>query len=64
MDTATLERVFDPFFSTKEVGAGTGLGLYIVYGIVEKHRGNIRIESAPGQGTTFFITLPLAKEAA
>ncbi len=64
MDTATLERVFDPFFSTKKVGAGTGLGLYIVYGIVEKHRGNIRIESTPGRGTTFFITLPLAKEAA
>ena len=57
-----LDRIFDPFFSTKEVGQGTGLGLYIVYGIIEKHQGSIRVESAPGNGTTFFIRLPLAKE--
>ncbi|MCJ2163516.1 MULTISPECIES: HAMP domain-containing sensor histidine kinase [unclassified Pseudodesulfovibrio] len=70
MDTGTgiskdiLDRVFDPFFSTKEVGQGTGLGLYIVYGIIEKHQGSIRVESSPGKGTTFFIRLPLAKDAA
>ncbi len=58
-----LERIFDPFFSTKEVGQGTGLGLYIVYGIIEKHQGCIRVESIPDIGTTFFIRLPLAKEA-
>jgi len=58
-----LERIFDPFFSTKEVGQGTGLGLYIVYGIIEKHKGSIRVESTPDSGTTFFIQLPLAKEA-
>ena len=57
-----MERIFDPFFSTKEVGQGTGLGLYIVYGIIEKHQGSIRAESRPGQGTRFFISLPLDQE--
>lgn len=64
MSTDTLQRIFDPFFSTKEVGQGTGLGLYIVYGIVEKHHGTVRAESAPGKGTTFFIELPLGLEDA
>ena len=59
MSADTLQRIFDPFFSTKEVGQGTGLGLFIVYGIVEKHEGTIRCESTPGVGTTFFIRLPL-----
>ncbi len=54
-----LERIFDPFFSTKEVGAGTGLGLSIVYGIIEKHRGAISVESREGEGTRFTIRLPL-----
>ncbi len=59
MSQDTLERIFDPFFSTKEVGQGTGLGLYIVYGIIEKHQGHIRTESREGKGTTFYITIPL-----
>jgi two-component system NtrC family sensor kinase len=54
-----LERIFDPFFSTKEVGVGTGLGLSIVYGIIEKHRGTITVESHEGEGTRFTIRLPL-----
>jgi signal transduction histidine kinase len=54
-----IERIFDPFFSTKEVGLGTGLGLSIVYGIIEKHRGTIVAESAEGEGTRFTIRLPL-----
>lgn len=53
-----LGRVFDPFFSTKEVGVGTGLGLSIVYGIIQKHNGSIGIESKEGEGTRFLIRLP------
>jgi two-component system, NtrC family, sensor kinase len=53
-----LAKVFDPFFTTKEEGQGTGLGLSVVYGIIQQHRGNITVQSHPGQGTSFFIRLP------
>jgi signal transduction histidine kinase len=53
-----LDRVFDPFYTTKEVGLGTGLGLSIVYGIIEKHHGRIAVESKQGEGTRFTIRLP------
>ena len=53
-----LPEIFDPFFSTKEEGKGVGLGLAVVYGIIERHQGDIRIESQPDRGTTVFIELP------
>ncbi len=58
-----LDKIFDPFFTTKEVGQGTGLGLSISYSIIEKHGGHIDVESTPGQGTTFILTLPVSQPA-
>jgi PAS domain S-box-containing protein len=55
-----LSRIYDPFFTTKEIGKGTGLGLSITYGIMQEHDGTITCESAPGQGTRFNLLLPLA----
>jgi PAS domain S-box-containing protein len=55
-----LSRIYDPFFTTKDIGKGTGLGLSITYGIVQEHGGAITCDSSPGQGTRFSLTLPLA----
>jgi two-component system NtrC family sensor kinase len=52
-----MRKLFTPFFTTKPMGKGTGLGLAIIYGIVKMHRGEIRVESQVGQGTTFTLTL-------
>ncbi|MEJ2639170.1 MAG: ATP-binding protein [Desulfosarcinaceae bacterium] len=58
MSPAVLERIYDPFFTTKDKSEGTGLGLSVVHGIVKRHQGVISVESAPGRGTTFRIHLP------
>jgi PAS domain S-box-containing protein len=63
MDEKTLQRLYEPFFTTKPVGAGTGLGLAMVHGIVSRHGGHIHVESTPGKGTTFTIYFPTAEAA-
>jgi signal transduction histidine kinase len=63
-----IARIYDPFFTTKTApkdgqSKGTGLGLSVTYGIIQEHAGKIRVESRPGEGTTFYLDFPLARKA-
>jgi two-component system NtrC family sensor kinase len=65
-----IQRIYDPFFTTKTApregqgqGKGTGLGLSVTYGIIQEHAGKIRVESQPGQGTTFYVDFPMTRKA-
>ena len=62
ISTGNLEKIFDPFFTTKPPGQGTGLGLHNVRAIIKKYRGDIKVESEVGTGTTFIIELPKATQ--
>lgn len=57
-----IDKIFDPFYSTKQVGKGTGLGLSVSHGIIENHGGRIHVESREGEGTTFYIYLPMPED--
>ncbi|MEL6719206.1 MAG: ATP-binding protein [Bacteroidota bacterium] len=63
MQEEVLQKIFEPFYTTKEVGKGIGLGLSISYNIVQQHEGDIQVESQVGEGTTFSILLPLERTA-
>ncbi len=64
IEPAILKRIFDPFFTTKAIGVGTGLGLSVSYGIIQKHGGTIEVASEVGKGTTFTIRLPIIQAPA
>ncbi|MCP4578023.1 MAG: PAS domain S-box protein [Deltaproteobacteria bacterium] len=64
MDDATIKRIFDPYFTTKENGVGSGMGLAMVHGIVKNHGGTIRVHSKPGKGASFHVYLPMVQSEA
>ena len=62
IDAETMKRIFDPYFTTKDVGKGTGMGLAIVHGIVKRHDGAVSVQSEPGSGASFEILFPLIEQ--
>jgi signal transduction histidine kinase len=62
INSSDIDRIFEPFYTTRAVGKGTGLGLSVVHGIVMSHNGDITIESKPGKGTTFHVYLPITEQ--
>ena len=62
MDVSVLDRIFEPYYTTKEQGKGTGLGLSVIHGIVKNHRGDITATSSLGKGTVFTVYLPVIEE--
>ena len=62
ISSENIQKIYDPFFTTKAVGKGTGLGLSVSYGIVQEHGGNISVDSKPGIGTSFKLELPLVRK--
>ena len=62
MDASVLERIFEPYYTTKEQGKGTGLGLSVIHGIIKNHRGDIFATSKPGKGTVFTVYLPVIED--
>ena len=62
MSKEVLARIFDPFYTTKKVGEGTGLGLSVAHGVITAHKGHIKVKSAPQEGTTFTIYIPVTNE--
>jgi CheY-like chemotaxis protein len=58
-----MDKIFDPYFTTKEQGKGTGLGLSVVHGIIKAHKGDIVVHCRPGEGTTFDVYLPVIEES-